>query len=666
MNSSIRVIIAVVLIAIIMFSSVTIAQHLFKGVRLDITEQKLYTLSDGTKNILAKLVQPVTLKLYYSKTGANKGPDQIRYYNEYYFFVRSLLEEYEKQSGGKVELEVIDPRPFSDEEADAMRQGLQRLQITQDESFFFGLVLETELGVTKIIEFFQPQRQQFVEYDISYLIDTAITREKKRIGVISSLPVLGDDLTPYMRQMMQMQNQQAQEPWILIQQLREKYEVNQIPEDAHEITDTDLLLAIHPKELAETTLFAIDQFVLQGGRTIVFVDPHCFDDAPPAAAQQNMQMMMQHDMASSLKGLLRQWGLEVPELTFAGDRALAQLTQLRQGTQPERFIGMMQFDRQGMNETSPISSQLNELRMLFPGVIRPIADVDTEAIELTPLVQTTNRGNAWSVDSAFELKMGLDAARLMQRFSDGDKPVAVGYLSTGRFTTAYPDGITVETDEAAEEPLSDGEEEATEETPKTERITGLTQTAEGEDSVVLVVSDVDFLSDRMAYSRGFLGMVSVANDNSALVLNAIEDLSGSADLLSIRSRGSYQRPFEVIDEIEAQAEKETADQIAQINAEIQGFQQELQQISGKVREDNQDLIGAEVLSKKKELELKIHEANRRLRQVQQSRRESIEAKEDQIMWVNLAAAPGFVLIVAVLVGLRQTVRKRYYVSHPKE
>ena len=295
MNRTIRAILGAVLILIIAFSGITICQNVGGRLKVDITDQGLYTLSDGTKAILGKLNQPIKAKLYYAKTAAMKAPDQIQYFNNYYEFVRALMEEYVAVSHGKVELELIDPRPFSDEEEQAIRHGLQRFPITQEETFFFGLVVQTQFGVDKVIPFFSPDRHNFVEYDISFLIDTAITKQKKKIGVMSSLPVMGQDASDYMTRMMQMQGQQPEPPWTIVQQLRNKYEVETVATDVNEVNDVDILIVVHPKDLPERTQFAIDQFVLKGGRTIVCVDPHCISDRP----QRNpMQMTVQNQNSS--------------------------------------------------------------------------------------------------------------------------------------------------------------------------------------------------------------------------------------------------------------------------------------------------------------------------------------------------------------------------------
>ncbi len=261
MNRLLRAVIGTCFVLIIVFSAISVCQDIGSSWKVDVTNQKLYTLSKGTKSILAKLNQPITAKLFYARTAALKGPDQIQYFNNYYEYVKSLLEEYVSVSNGMVKLDVIDPRPFSDEEEQAIQFGLKQYRVSEDESFFFGLVLQTQFGVEKTIPFFSPDRQNFVEYDISYLIDSAITRKKDKIGILSSLPVMGD--SEYMAMVKQQQRQQPQQPWTFVSHLRQKYEVTEIPTDVNDINDIDILLVVHPKNLPQQTLFAIDQYHTQ-------------------------------------------------------------------------------------------------------------------------------------------------------------------------------------------------------------------------------------------------------------------------------------------------------------------------------------------------------------------------------------------------------------------
>jgi len=659
MNRTIRTIIGAGLVLVIIFSAISICQNIGKGLKVDVTDQKLYTLSDGTKAILGKLNQPITAKLYYAKTAALKGPDQIRFFNNYYQFVKALLEEYVAVSKGMVELEVIDPRPFSDDEVQALRYGLRRFPITQEENFFFGLVLQTQFGVEKAIPFFSPDRENFVEYDISYLIDTTITRQKRKVGVMSSLPVMGDDVSGYMYEMMLRQGQQPKPPWTFVEQLRKQYEVVSVPADVNDINDIDILLVIHPKNLPEQTLFAIDQFVLKGGRMIVCVDPHCFVDIPD---RRMMQMGMQVSHSSELNVLLRTWGIEMPANTFAGDRnILAKPERITRNMRSEKIIGYLNLLPAGecFNSENVITAQLNLVEILFAGVLKEIADPNEAiGIKRTPLVTTTSEGNSFSVTGPYEL-MKLDPSTLMNRFLKGDIPVAMGYLITGRLKSSFPDGIEIEADEES----SDETKDPNDVKKIKKRIKGLTEAQE--DCAVVVFSDVDFISDMLAYESWVFGK-RIYGDNSALVLNAIDDLSGSSDLVSIRTRGNFKRPFVVVNEIEIQAEEETREEVAKINAQIVGFQSERQSILASAKKGQEDVIGSTILQKQRDIELKQRQAQHQLNEVRLNKRERIEHLGNILRGFNMLAAPAVILVIAIVLGVRRSVRKRHYISHASD
>jgi len=566
MSRTIKLVLAVIFVLLITFSAISIFQDLGKRLKVDVTDRKLYTLSAGTRSILAKLNQPIKFKLYYAKTAAMKGPDQIKYFNNYYEFVKALLEEYVAASKGMVTLEIIDPRPFSDDEVGAARSGLKRFPITDEESFFFGLVVQTQFGAEKTIPFFSPDRQNFVEYDISSLVDMAVARQKKNIGVLSSLPVMGET-SDYMAQMMLMQGQEPKMAWTIIEHLKQKYEVKEVPADANEINDVDVLLVIHPKNLPLRTLFAIDQFILKGGRTIICIDPYCYADRP----QNQIAAMMQPDkvsQGSNLSRLLNTWGLDMPDLTFAGDRQLSPGTTGAANRESEKIIGFLNLTPPAcFNTSNVITAQLNSVRVWFAGALNVIGSPNdipgAGSIERTPLIMTTAKGNTFQASSPYDLQM-LDAAALMKNFSDGAKPVVMGYLLTGKFKSSFPDGVLAVPDAQAEDANK----------PKSQtRIVGLIQATQN--CAVAVFSDVDFITDALAYYRNPLFGNIVVGDNSALLMNTIDDLAGSTDLISIRSRGNFRRPFTVVDQIEDKAEAETADEVAKLNAEITGFEDEL-------------------------------------------------------------------------------------------
>lgn len=652
MSRSMRAVLAIVFIAAIAVSAISITQNMGRSLRADITDQRLYTLSDGTKAILAGLTQPITVKLFYTKTAAMKAPDQIRFYNNYYTFVQALLREYAAHSHGNLRLEVIDPRPYSEEEMAAIRYGLKRFSITEEENFFFGLVVQTQFGATKIIEFFTPDRQQFVEYDISYLIDTAMTRQKQRIGILSSLPVMGD--SEYMMQMMRMQGQQPKQKWGFVAHLEQKYEVSAIPTETDTIDDVDILLVVHPKDLPKRTQFAMDQFILGGGRAVVMLDPHSVMDQPDPTSRMQGAMP---SSASSLPTLLQAWGLEMPDNTFAGDRELAVIGATAQDRRPERILGILKLEgaKDCFDRSHVASAALNEVALMFPGALKK-SPVD--GLTYAPLLQTTAKGNTWTVSSPFEL-MRPDYAEFMRRFRDGTEPVVIGYAITGTFKTAFPNGIDVAAEKSEDDPAAGSAEPAA-----MEKRTGLTEAAEP--GAVVVLADVDMIADGVAYQRTFFGLQAVG-DNSALLMNVLDDLAGSANLISVRSRGSFKRPFTRVDAIEAQADAETAEEEARIMAQIKGFEQQLNERLRSLEGENKgELINQAILAEKKTIELQLLEAEKRLRDVKMQKRQQIEGLKVRLRNFCTLPGPALTLLIAVGLGVYRSVRRRYYISHASD
>ncbi|MBN2842205.1 MAG: GldG family protein [Sedimentisphaerales bacterium] len=651
MNRMNRTILAMIFVAVITVSAVVVVTALAGTKKVDITAEKLYTLSEGTKTILNKINQPVTIKLFYAKTATTKALDEIKGYNDYYYFVKALLEEYASVNN-KIKLEIIDPRPFSEQEQEALLYGLKRFAVTEEEGFFFGLVAKTEYGAVKTIEFFAPDRQNLIEYDISYLLDTLTTRQKSKIGVLSSLPVMGEDLSPYMMQMMQQTGQRPQQPWVITRHLGQKYEFEKIATDAASIEGVDMLLVIHPKDLSEKTLFAIDQFVLKGGRAIFMVDPFCLTDI--GDPQQQMYGQTQHDQSSSINELLNKWGVNVPADAYAGDKTLAEVVQLNRNSSPEKLIGFLSFNsaRGCFNKDNVISSALANVKTIFGGVVEPVESM-ADQISFTPLVTTSKQGNTWKPVTPISLQR-LDPRRLMEQFTPGDKTLAVGALITGKFKSAFPEGIEQEAKDTDEQ-----QEQAAE----PEKIAGLTEAAEN--CNIIVFADVDFVGDSFAYNVSPFG-AAPNGDNAALLMNSIDNLLGSDDLIAIRSRGNFRRPFTLVDKIEAEAEARTEEQVKQIQDDIAGFEKELNNILSEARGQGQLVIDAtQFEDSRKGLELKIHESKKKLRDAQLARREGIEKLGNKLALFNTAAAPAVILVIAICLTIQRSIKRSSYIARNK-
>jgi len=395
--------------------------------------------------------------------------------------------------------------------------------------------------------------------------------------------------------------------------------------------------------------------------------------------------MTPQDQSSNLDRLLRTWGLEMPKNTFAGDRGLAIKASVTRDQRPEPIIGYLGLTAECFNKDSVITTNLNQVRVLFSGILKEVdmakaagqpqaADANkppeektaeqTPAIQRTPLLTTTPRGNAWMVGSSFEL-MFPDPAKLMAKFVDGSEPVKMGYLVTGRFRSSFPQGIEVEVAAKKEEGKDDEDKEPNEPKMVKEHVTGLTE-ATG-DCAVVVFSDVDFISDMLAYATTPFGLKAVMGDNSALLINAIEELCGSGDLIAIRSRGNYRRPFTVVDKVEREAEEETSNEMAVLNAQIDGFNQDLQKLVSSAKgTDDQTVLGNTIIQQKRNLELKIHTAQRQLRAVQAKRRERIEQLGSTLEMLNIGAVPGIVMVIALVLGVWRGLRRRHYISHASD
>jgi len=654
MRSSLRTLAAVLCIILIAVCTVMVFQAIVGRTRIDLTQNRLYTLSKGTRHILGELNQPIKLELYYARTAAMKGPEQIRFYNNYYLYVRDLLEEYVRLSDGNLSLEVIDPRPFSDEEQAAIDRGMKRLRLSDTESFFFGLAARTELGKQKVIAFFEPERQEFVEYDVSKLISSVIRRDKKKVGVLSSLPVMGADMSPYMLQMMRMQGRTPPPPWTIIQQLRDAYEVVTVDKEAEEVDpDIDFLMVVHPKDLAEKTLFAIDQFVMQGGGLVVFVDPHCMLDQPQQDPM-NRFAAMNHRAASDLNGLLEKWGVTMVPDTIAADRALA--LKISAGDAVEPLVTFLGLDDRCVNPDEVVTGKLHSIRMIFPGVLRKTGVKD---VTVEPLLSTTATGSTWKPEQPWELTWPVDPRAISRKVLDGAAPVMLACRITGTLKTNFPQGLTVEEDDAADDE-SDTDGAASRPTSRRMRtIEAVQQTPE--EATVLVVADVDFMADMLAYQDTFFGMSQVGN-NADLVLNAVEFLGGAEDLISIRSRGKFERPFKVVQEIEAAAEKETADEVDKINEQIKAFEKRLTELGDRTTDGNVKLVQNEVLKERDNLHKQIRASKTERRRLNDRKRRKIEALKARLLYYNLFLTPAVVLVFAIVLGVRRLVMSRSFGS----
>jgi ABC-2 type transport system permease protein len=600
-----------------------IGSTVLKKARVDFTEEGLYTLSGGTKSVLSKLDSPIKLKLYYSKTAANKGTEGLRAFNNHYLYVQELLRQYVGNSRNNLSLDIIDPRPDTPEEEDATAYGLKKFNLTETERYFFGLVAENESGTEKIIEFFDPNQKDKLEYELTKLIYTVLNPQKKSIGIISSMEVMTENLSPYMAQIMRMQGKNLNESWMVTKMLGEFYKVKKIEKDTKAISGVDSLVVIHPKGFSDETLFAIDQYLLKGGNLLVFTDPLAVSDRSGTS-----QGGISSSPDAGFKKLMDKWGITSKQNTFAGDKYLSGVGKFNPNMPAGRLLALLNCNQNCTNEYKDnITSGINNSTFVYPGVLE-VKTID--GVKHTPIMSTTGKGNSYTAQG-YELN---NPQALWNKFSEGSKPVVIAYRAVGKYKTAFPDGVK-KTEDKKESKKKDKEDK------KAEVVKESTK-----ESAVIVFSDVDFINDQFAFKKSFLG-AAVANDNSTLFLNSVEALTGDVDLMSVRSKGRINRSFDVINQIEFEAEKRTADKVKEINASIARFQGELNQLGRKANEGNIAVLQNEGIRKKKELAKKIAILKKDLRSVKREGREKIEGIGKFFQYLNTLFVPFIVIVFGV-------------------
>ncbi|HVS66843.1 MAG TPA: Gldg family protein [Thermoanaerobaculia bacterium] len=684
--------ITLLLLALVTAFGVHLADRWLAPVRVDLTEDDLYSLTDGTEQILERMreegVKPVDVKLYFSETTGKTLPKFIKEFITYERYLRNLLREYERAARGKLRVDFVDPLPDSDEAQQATDYGLDGKLINQEgDLFYFGLAFETQTGGREAIEFLWPSEQETIEYEISKRLYGLLWPTSKRIGVLSSLEVFGSAQDPYMAQMLAAQGRQPTPQWISIQLLDELYEVSQIDPSTDSIPqdEYDLVVVIHPKDLPAKTLAALDEWVVRGGNALVLVDPYAIADQPPENPQQPWAAL-QYEPSSDLGPLFEAWGIERPEAQFAADLELAVRRPVSRQGGAQAVVVDLQIDQGDLAQTvgkeTPITSGLNDLRFLLAGALQRRGEREGEGagdddggaagedgqsagaaasgISFEPLVSTTDQGALITVRPGFggqEGELGFtdfnDPVKLRDAMRPAGGQLALAYLMQGRFPTAFPEGVDYPDRETERPPglppgidlppPEDAEMIHKDPVPEEER----------DEAAVIVFADVDFVTDQLAFVQSPFGLLQAANDNHRLLLNAVDYLLGSSELMSIRSTKRIHRPFELFDEIETAAERETLDRERQIREEVAQVQDELRAKQSEITSRNAALFQKRLQDEVDELNRRIQEGNAELRQIRQSRRAALERQESLVRFTVMGLMPIVVLVIGIGLAWRR-------------
>lgn len=607
-----------VLLGVLFLALIILNNALFSGVRLDLTENRLYTISDGTRNILADIDEPVQLYFFFS----SKGTENIPYLRDYSNRVRDLLREFTLVADGGIRFTEIDPVPFSEDEDRASQYGLQAVSLGgTGDPIYFGLAGTNAVDDLETIGFFQPDREAFLEYDLAKLVYTLSRTERTIVGLMSSLP-MARGFDPATRQ--------ATEPWVVTTQMEQLFEVRNLDTGIDKIdADIDLLVVVHPKNLGDATLYAIDQFVMNGGKLMAFVDPMSDAELPRDPAGASSALFA--DRSSNLDTLFDAWGVQTNTTEVVLDQRQALSVNAAPGQPPVRHLGMIGADTQTISADDVITADLDRVNF---GSAGHVTLADDSELQMVPLVTSSEEAG---VVAAELLRFLPDPASLREQLTvTGESYVLAARLS-GPLQSAFPSGPpAVDGDKPTDEPLDEHRGES-----------------DGEANI-LVVADTDFLTDRMwVQGRSFFGqrVFTAFADNGPLVVNSLDNLTGSSDLIAVRSRGTYSRPFERVEALRREAETRYRAEEQALQSKLEETERRLQELQSAKDQENLLIITPEQQAELLRFQDEKVNIRKALRDVRRSLDRNIERLGNRLKLMNILLVPLLLSVAAVIIAL---------------
>lgn len=598
--------------------------------RLDLTEGRLYTLSPGSRAVAAELPEPVRLTLYLSE-GRADIPPQIATYAQR---VREVLDEYARASKGRIAVEVVNPEPFSDAEDRAVAAGLAGIPTGRgQERIYFGLVGTNTTDRQEVMPFLRPDREPFLEYELTRMIYLLGEPERRVVGLMSWLPVEGGQPNP-------MTGQPGAPALQVVRQAREMFEVRTIERDTAEIpADVKVLWIVHPKSVSERTQYAIDQFVMRGGRVLLFVDPLCEADVPPGV---NPMQAMNLPKDSNLPRLMQRWGVELVPSMIATDRDAALRVNVGSQGRPEPvdYIAWLSLSENNFDRDDAVTGGLRTMNLPTPGALRTVPGASTD---VSPLVRT---GTNSALIGADRFSFFPDPKALLAQFKPGGERLTIAARIAGPARSAFdapPEGA----DGAAH----------------------LSQSA-GPINVV-VFADCDFLQDRFWVQEERLGPIVLGlnkiADNGDFVIAALDNLSGSSNLMAVRARGTFRRPFGRVEQLRREAEQRYLAREQELQARLRETEQKINELQ-RARADAQNPGALVLLTPEQQAEIEKFRAEqvatrRDLRAVQHQLVKDIEGLGRTVKFVNIGLMPILVGVGALGLAAWRARRRHADRSH---
>jgi ABC-type uncharacterized transport system involved in gliding motility auxiliary subunit len=587
--------------------------------RVDLTKEKAYTLSAGTRAILNKIDTPIKIRFYCSQ--GETAPETV-YLKSYAKRVEDLLAEYKQIAKGKLIIEKYDPQPDSDAEDSARLDGVEGQGLRNGDRFYLGLAVSL-LDEKQTIPFLDPGKERLLEYDLSRAISRVITPEKPVVGVMSPMPVFGMPSNPMMARM----GQQGQQPWVIITELKNDFDVKHVAMDVDKIDeDVKVLLVIHPRDITDKTQYAIDQFIMRGGKLIAFLDPLPMVDS----REQNQMLGNIPNSGSNLDKLLKAWGLSFDTSKVVADMNF-KMQLAGRGGQPQDAPAVLSVTADGINKDDIVTSQIDNLWLPYAGAF---TGTPVQGLKETVLLDSTK--DSQLVDG---FMANLSGENVMKEFKPSGTQYALAVRLTGKFKTAFPNGKPEE-----KKPEDKDKKEADKKDTETKSDDSLKETKQ--DNTVILVGDADLLYDRVALQpiQTLFGTAyAPANGNLSFAQNAVEQLTGDNNLIAVRSRATQNRPFTRIRAMETVANEKFQSEIKRLEdskSEAQRKINELQQ--QKKDKDQRFILSPEQSAELAKLRKEEVETGKRLKQVQKDLRKEVVSLQTRVKWINILALPAAV------------------------
>jgi ABC-type uncharacterized transport system involved in gliding motility auxiliary subunit len=603
--------------------------------RLDLTQEKAYTLSAGTKAILKKLDTPVTIRFYCTQS-ESATPETV-YLKGYARKVEDLLAEYKQIAGSKLKIEKYDPQPDSDAEDSARLDGIEPKALAGTEGYYLGLAVKCADEV-QAIPFLDPNRERLLEYDLSRAIVRSENPEKPTIGLMSPLPVFGMPSNP----MMQQTGQQGSEPWTLVSELKNDFNVKRVGMDVDKIDDDiKLLLVIAPKDISDKAQYAIDQFIMRGGKLVAFLDAQCLADN----RQQNQMMANMGGGGSSLDKLLKAWGIQFDTSKVVADLKFKMQLRGRNG-EPQDAPAWLALTADGKDKDDVATSQIGDVWLPLCG-----AFTGTPVAGLKETVLLHSSKDSQLVDA---MLANLSGENIIQDF----KPSGVNYnlaiRLTGKFKTAFPDGA----------PQDKKDDKAQADKKPDEKKPGDSLKETKGDNAVVLFGDADMLYDPFTIRRiesPFGAMQMAMNANLNLAQNLIEQMTGDSNLIAVRSRATLNRPFTRVKEMEAAANERFQSEIKRLKDSSAESERKINEMQAQKKDkDQRFILSPEQRAELEKLRKEEGETRKHLKQVQKDLRKEVVSLQTRVKWINILAVPLAVTasgIIIAIVNRRKTSAK---------